>query len=78
MHLGPQFNLSDTPGFLKRDFSPSYASRCLGRNVTKSLMEKLDFGHFAREIAGTRSPEGGSVHVGGHHSIGGVLGNVNC
>lgn len=76
VRMGPAGDLSGNPRCLARDFSPYFAGRYLGRNVTAVALAQPDFGTFDRTIEGGPSFESSGVHGGGHYGVGGTLGQM--
>ncbi|KAF5311053.1 hypothetical protein D9619_008149 [Psilocybe cf. subviscida] len=76
VRMGPNGDLSGNPRCLARDFSPYFAERYLGRNVTAVAMAQPDFGTFDRTIEGGPSFESSGLHGGAHYGVGGTLGQM--
>ncbi|PPQ86638.1 hypothetical protein CVT25_006822 [Psilocybe cyanescens] len=72
--MGPNDALNGNPRCLTRDFSPYFAGRYLGANVTKLTMSAKDFGSFDRVVEGGPSFDASGLHGGGHYGVGGNLG----
>ncbi|KAF8966549.1 hypothetical protein BDZ97DRAFT_1756424 [Flammula alnicola] len=76
MGPGPASNVAGNPRCLSRDFSPYFAGRYLGVNVTKVTLTQPDFGWFDRVVEGGPSFDLSGLHGGGHSSVGGTLGEM--
>ncbi|KAF9475132.1 Di-copper centre-containing protein [Pholiota conissans] len=76
VHMGPASDLAGNPRCLSRDFSPYFAGRYLGRNVTKATLAQPDFGWFDKVVEGGPSFELSGLHGGGHYGVGGTLGEM--
>ncbi|KXN80929.1 Tyrosinase [Leucoagaricus sp. SymC.cos] len=76
VRMGPVGDVSGNPRCLSRDFSPYFAGRYLGRNVTKHTLAQPDYGWFARVVEGAPSFDDSGVHGGGHFGVGGTLGEM--
>ncbi|KAF9036288.1 hypothetical protein BJ165DRAFT_1417209 [Panaeolus papilionaceus] len=75
VRIGPGADLSGNQArCLTRDFSPSFASRYLGKNMTDITMAPATFGEFIRVVEGGPSFDDSSLHGGGHFGVGGTLG----
>ncbi|KDR80002.1 hypothetical protein GALMADRAFT_222927 [Galerina marginata CBS 339.88] len=76
VNMGPASNLTGNPRCLSRDFSPYFAGRYLGANVTKLTLSQNDFGWFDRVVEGGPSFDASGLHGGGHYGVGGTLGEM--
>jgi len=77
--LGPQQSLRSNPRCLSRDFSPLFAQRNSNASLAKITLSKTDFGHFVRTMEGNLGGaliDAGSIHAGGHYSVGGQMGQM--
>jgi len=74
--MGPANDLTGNPRCLSRDFSPSFAGRYLGVNVTRHTISQSDYGHFDSVVQGGPSFELSGLHGGGHYGVGGTLGEM--
>lgn len=76
VRMGPGEDVSGNPRCLARDFSPYFAGRYLGKNVTDYTLSQPDFGWFARVVEGSPSFDASGIHGGGHFGAGGTLGQM--
>ena len=76
VNMGPSSNVTGNPRCLSRDFSPYFAGRYLGINVTKATLSQPDFGWFDRVVEGGPSFDASGLHGGGHYGVGGTLGEM--
>lgn len=74
IRLGPSSDIRGNPRCLSRDFSPYFAGRYAGKNVTDYVLTQTSFGWFARKVEGGPSFEDSGVHASGHYGVGGDLG----
>jgi tyrosinase len=65
VNLGPLGSVAGNPRCLKRDLSPYFAGRYLGRNQTLLTLSQEDYGHFDNVVQGGPSFEASGVHGGG-------------
>ncbi|TFK35809.1 hypothetical protein BDQ12DRAFT_634639 [Crucibulum laeve] len=76
VRMGPAADLSGNPRCLARDFSPYFAGRYLGANMTQMTLSQPDFGWFNTVVEGGPSFEASGLHGGGHYGVGGTLGQM--
>lgn len=76
VNMGPMNNITGNPRCLSRDFSPYFAGRYLGINITKVTLSQPDFGWFDRVVEGGPGFDASGLHGGGHYSVGGTLGEM--
>ena len=76
VRMGPANDTRGNPRYLSRDFSPYFAGRYLGANVTKLTLSQPDFGWFDSVVEGGPSFDASGLHGGGHYGVGGTLGEM--
>ncbi|KAF9002882.1 hypothetical protein BDQ17DRAFT_1390574 [Cyathus striatus] len=76
VRMGPGDDVGGNPRCLKRDWSPYFAGRYLGLNVTQHTIEQSDFGWFDTAVQGGPSFDLSGLHGGGHYGVGGTLGEM--
>ncbi|KAF8888037.1 hypothetical protein BD779DRAFT_1672450 [Infundibulicybe gibba] len=76
VRMGPGNDMSGNPRCLARDFSPYFAGRYLGANVTTFTLAQADYGWFSRVVEGGTSFDASGTHGGGHYGVGGTLGEM--
>lgn len=76
VRIGPGDSVSGNPRCLTRDFSPYFAGRYLGQNVTQQALRQPSFVAFDRAIEGGPSFDLSGLHGGGHYGVGGTLGTL--
>ncbi|KAK1757917.1 putative tyrosinase [Echria macrotheca] len=76
VHLGPGDSVAYNPQCLRRDLSPSFASRWLSLDQTRLTLSQGDFGWFSRVVEGMPSFDASGIHGGGHYGVGGRWGQM--
>lgn len=83
LRLGPGADLSgNRTSCLRRDFSPLIAAQVFDKMAIRHLLAQSDFGSFDILLDGDAKKilppnlQQGSIHAGGHWSIGGAFGQI--
>ena len=76
VHLGPQSAVAYNPQCLRRDLSPTFATRYLAMNQTQLTLSQTDYGWFTRVVEGGPSFDASGIHGGGHYGVGGTFGEL--